>query len=152
MRKTAIFGLFIVILLVSGASCELSKLNTNSKDKEIQSDLVMSCEQDFEYYVNILESKYSTRVSTIKIEEIKSMEEAENFFNTWKSSLAMQYLVSKDFESLGENNPAIFGAGIDNFPVVMIVAKFKTDTEMPLVLGCDGDGKLTSYSKRALLM
>tara|TARA_B100000315_G_C14323046_1_gene471679 strand:- start:160 stop:672 length:513 start_codon:yes stop_codon:yes gene_type:complete len=107
--------------------------------------LVSKCKKSFNDCKDIYYKKMALSVSISEIQEVNSMDEAEEFYNIWSSRL-------EDWDKMGEENRQrkINEGG---FPQVLIAYSVKwpdKDFKVPSIAICNEEGELTQASKGAL--
>ena len=122
---------------------ETIKIKTESKEiikteTKLQDELIVKCEEDFEYYSNISEKKYAFSMKILDTKKINNLKEANEFNEIWGSI----FIKNVDTENIKE------------FPIVMFATRIENQMgeKNPLVFVCSNNGELMAFSKRMFLL
>lgn len=139
-----ILGYFLLTKDKSNVSDNLNQNSSNTNTQPVDNTLIKKCTDSFNACKEVIQTKYGYKVTLNKMQEFDNYEDANEFYNTWKSyfdtglpSLFSENPYSFDKEQLVE----------DNFPIILIAMSREDVNKIPSVIGCGNDGKLTSYSR-----
>lgn len=123
-----------------------TQLNSNSLTNPEQ-ELITKCQNSFNTCKDISEQKWGLALSIIKIQAFseESINNAEEFFKTWKGFGISQYSLPVALEIPQGKQIK------DMFPLVLIAIKLeKEGGQLPLVLICNKEGNLNPLSRAEL--
>jgi len=111
---------------------------TTRLEEKLQDELIVKCEEDFEYYSSISKKKYDFSMKILDTKKINNLKEANEFNEIWGSI----FIKNVDTENINE------------FPIVMFATRIENQVgeKNPLVFVCDNNGELMSFSKRMFLL
>ncbi len=113
-----------------------------------QDILINKCKDSFNECKRISEAKYDVSIQIIQVEKFDNITQATEFFNTWGGSglfnfITLEYMVLGPFSKEKIE---------DHMPLVLLAYRIiGPEGQLPGVVVCGNDTKLTSYSKQSLL-
>lgn len=133
------------------SSSDMNILSSDSKNgSSLEDPLIQECISSFNECKIISNKKYGTSASLIEKKKIESIEEGEEFYNTWKG-IIQPTLEIEIFLTTNKWSAFYEGEEID-FPIVLLATKIiGPEGQLPVVLLCKNDGELTKKSKQELL-
>jgi hypothetical protein len=143
MKKFILILVILSMFLVSGCQIGDYKISKVSEDNPLtdrneEKTLIDLCKDDLEYWADISKQKYGTSYSILKTGEFEDINSAKDFADIWSNALW--------------KNPDLYNQDFD-FPIVLIAIKFKgPGGELPIVLTCNKDGNLMTFSKKSILI
>ena len=127
-----------------GVSNIQSSTSPNSSLSDLGSEelfILSKCRQQYEEYSRIGEQKYDVDYTIIKIQEINSESEAEEFWELYGGPLQTTFKITK----------SLYGWEFNVYPIIMIGSSVRgPEMTMPVVLICDHNGDLLENSKKQL--
>lgn len=151
MKIKLIILLVISLVLVSGCVTNLDMLKKEIYNKSIiknnllnEDPLTSQCKEDLNYYYGIARKKFGYSLSFIEIKKVENLEEAKEFNYLYGS------ILSSNMDIMGQDS---YYTKKLEYPLVLFAVKMSGEGgELPFVLVCENNGKLTKATQSVLLV